>query len=102
MLLRYCRGVDHFDTQLLATCYHPDAVDHGNWVAYGADALRAIIERVQPGPDPAMHLRIEVEDDPAFAESYLLGFRSSQRVGRSYTRTRALRFIARFSRHGEQ
>lgn len=105
VLLRYCRGVDRCDAQLLATCYHPDTVgDHGNWVAYGADAPDAIIERVKPGTDPAIHflgnVGIEVEDDTAFAESYLLAFRCIQREGSSYTRTRALRFIDRFTRRG--
>lgn len=103
VLLRYCRGVDRCDFDLLASCYHADAVDdHGNWLASGAKAPQVILQRVQPGPDRAMHflgnVRIEIEGDTAFAESYILALRAFGRNDRSYTRTRALRFVDRFSR----
>lgn len=105
VLLRYCRGVDRCDAELLASCYHDDAVDdHGSWIEYGGDAPLEIIERVKPGAEPAMHflgnVRIEVEGDTAFAESYLLAFRAFRRDDRAYTRTTALRFIDRFTRRG--
>lgn len=103
VLLRYCRGVDRCDPELLASCYHDDAVDdHGNWIVYGRDVPNEIIERVKPGNDAAMHflgnVRIEVEGDTAFAESYLLAFRAFRRDDRPHTRTRALRFVDRFTR----
>ncbi|GAA4353697.1 hypothetical protein GCM10023165_44140 [Variovorax defluvii] len=103
VLLRYCRGVDRCDTELIASCYHDDAIDdHGNWVAHGRDAARGIVERVKPGTDPAMHflgnVRIEVDGDTAFTESYLLAFRAFGRDDKRYTRTRALRFVDRFTR----
>jgi hypothetical protein len=103
VLLRYCRGADRCDEELLASCYHPDAVDdHGNWQAGGSEAPHAIVTRVRPGPDAAMHflgnVRIEVEGDTAFAESYVLAFRSFRRCERPYTRTRAVRFVDRFTR----
>ncbi len=32
VLQRYCRGVDRMDTELIRSCYHPDAVDsHGTF-----------------------------------------------------------------------
>jgi hypothetical protein len=43
---------------------------------------------------------IEVEGEVAFAESYILAFRSFDRDGRSYTRTRAVRFVDRFEQRG--
>lgn len=105
VLHRYCRGVDRCDAELIASCYHEDAVDdHGNWQALGPEAPASIISRVKPGKDAAMHflgnVRIEVEGDTAFAESYLLAFRSSEQDGRASTRTRALRFVDRFERRG--
>lgn len=107
VLTRYCRGVDRCDTDLIASCYHEDAVDdHGTWSAYGRDAAATIVERVRPGLDTAMHflgnVRIEVESDAAFAESYILAYRSFQRAGRAYTRVRALRFVDRFTRRQGQ
>lgn len=107
VLTRYCRGVDRCDAELIASCYHPDAVDdHGNWTATGAQAPQHIVGLVKPGPDLAMHflgnVRIEVEGDAAFSESYLLAFRTSRKDERSYTRTRAVRFVDRFAlRNGE-
>lgn len=103
VLMRYCRGVDRCDAELLATCYHDDAVDdHGNWQAYGRDAPQLILDRVRPGLDAAMHfvgnVHIEVEGDTAYAESYLLALRGAKQDGRSSTRTRALRFVDRFTR----
>ena len=103
VLLRYCRGVDRCDRELIASCYHPDAVDdHGNWQATGASAPQLIFDLVKPGPDAAMHfvgnVRIELEGDIAFTESYVLAFRAFRRDERPYTRTRAVRFIDRFTR----
>jgi ketosteroid isomerase-like protein len=103
VLMRYCRGVDRCDEQLIASCYHPDAVDdHGTWIVAGRDVARTIIGLVRPGPAVPMHfvgnVRIEVEGDEAFTESYLLAFRTEERDGRARTRTRALRFVDRFTR----
>ena len=103
VLVRYCRGVDRCDRELMASCYHPDAIDdHGNWQVSGAAAAQHIFDLVKPGPDAATHflgnVRIEVEGDTAFAESYVLAFRAFRRGDRPYTRTRAVRFIDRFAR----
>lgn len=107
VLVRYCRGVDRCDRELIASCYHEDAVDdHGNWQTYGRDAADTITARVQPGPDTAMHFMgnvcIEVEGDEAFTESYLLAYRAFQRDGKNYTRVRAVRFVDRFARRNGQ
>jgi ketosteroid isomerase-like protein len=107
VLTRYCRGVDRCDAQLIDSCYHPDAMDdHGTWRAWGRDAGATIVEKVRPGKDVAMHfmgnVHIEVEGDTAFAESYLMAYRTFQREGQGYTRVRALRFVDRFTRRDGQ
>jgi hypothetical protein len=104
VLVRYCRGVDRCDTELIAGCFHPDALDdHGNWIRRsGAEIASAIVERVLPGDASSMHflgnVRVEVDGDTACTESYLLAFRAFRREGKPYTRTRALRFVDRFER----
>lgn len=103
VLMRYCRAVDRCDTAAIAACFHKDAVDdHGNWIVDGARVAEHIVSLVKPGPGRAMHflgnVLIEVEGDVAFAESYLLAFRTLSREDSSYTRTRALRFVDRFER----
>ena len=72
VLLRYCRGVDRCDAELVATCFHPDALDdHGDWIRFGRDIPGYIVERVLPGDASAMHflgnMRIEVEGDRKLA-----------------------------------
>ena len=103
VLVKYCRGVDRCDEALLASCFHPDAVDdHGNWIGVGREVAATIIERVRPGKGSAMHflgnVRVEVDGDVAFTESYVLAFRTMERGSRGYTRTRAVRFVDRFER----
>lgn len=102
VLLRYCRGVDRCDADLMASCFHPDARDdHGGWTAQGAQAIaERILGLVQPGADRPMHFMgnvlIEVEGEVAFTESYILAFRAYQRHSKSFTRCRAVRFVDRF------
>jgi len=107
VLTRYCRGVDRCDAELIASCYHDDAVDdHGNWQVAGKDASDAIISRVKPGPESAMHfmgnIHIELDGDTAFAESYLLAFRTAHEGTQAFTRTRAIRFVDRFTRRNNE
>lgn len=107
VLLRYCRGVDRCDAALIASCYHEDAVDdHGGWYLNGSQVAQHVIGLVRPGSAVAMHFvgnsLIEVQGDTAYAESYLLAFRSYDKEGRSYNRTRAARFVDRFERRKGQ
>ena len=69
--------------------------DQGNWIGLGRDVTAKIIDRVLPGKSSAMHLlgnvKIEVDGDVAFTESYVMAFRTAERESRAYTRTRAVR-----------
>ena len=103
VLLRYCRGVDRCDQELVASCYHDDAVDdHGTWQAEGAVSIaERIVNLVKPGSGRAMHflgnVTVEVEGTSAFAESYVLAFRTFERDSAAHVRIRAVRFVDRFS-----
>jgi hypothetical protein len=103
LLARYCRGVDRCDTELIASCFHPDACDdHGNWLARGDGVAGHIVGLVKPGAARAMHFMgnvlIEIEGDIAYSEAYVLAYRSFERDGQACTRTRALRFVDRHER----
>lgn len=107
VLMRYCRGVDRCDKELMASCYHPDALDdHGTWRATGSEVADHVFKLVQPGSAVAMHFAgnvlIEVEGDTAFAESYMLAFRAYDEDGKHFNRTRALRFVDRFERRSSE
>lgn len=106
VLLRYCRGVDRCDAALIASCFHEDAHDdHGGWSARGSEVAQHVVDAVHPGASTAMHFMgnvlIEVEGDIAFSEAYMLAFRSYDRAGKQYTRTRAARFVDRFERRAD-
>jgi hypothetical protein len=48
-LMRYCRGVDLLDADLICSAYHPDAVDeHGPYPYSGVTVGPAIADRLQP------------------------------------------------------
>ena len=80
MLARYARGVDREDYDLIASCYHPGAVDaHGG--SYSGSAT-GFVDWVREHPmeqgSLRMHLlgqpKIDVERDTAFVETYALAF----------------------------
>jgi hypothetical protein len=74
VLVRYCRGIDRLDEQLVRSCYHPDAVDnHGLYNGSVDFFLSNAIPR-QKGLELASHqihnVLTEFEGDAAVCESY--------------------------------
>ena len=81
VVLRYCRGIDRMDPELVRDCYHPDATDeHGTFVGsrdefvdwvMGAVAKFSVTMHVV-----ANHLcEIDPDDgDVAYAETYGVGY----------------------------
>lgn len=55
VLLRYARGVDRLDLELVRACYHPDATDsHGSFEG-SVDEFLVWVERVLRRYDATMH-----------------------------------------------
>ncbi len=118
-LLRYCRGVDRRDFELMRSAYHPDAVDdHGGYRGDVPGLLRWVEERHR-GVEQSMHFLgnciIEITGDEAVVETYCvlyqrlatsngdatakLGFTTS---GSGNQMTLRCRYVDRFScRHEE-
>jgi hypothetical protein len=76
--LRYCRGVDRMDWELVRSCYHPDATDdHGDYVG-GIDGFIAYGEANLPRFTSTNHCvcnqLVEVQGDVAFAEHYAIAY----------------------------
>ena len=72
--LRYCRGVDRMDWDLVRSCYHPDAVDdHGPYVG-DVDGFIAWAQEVVAQFESTTHFcgnqLVRVEGDRAWAEHY--------------------------------
>jgi hypothetical protein len=108
VLLRYCRGVDRMDKELIASVFHPDAIDdHGGDPMVGTGIADGLAEaRRSAGLDDVTHrianALIEVEGDTAYSEAYFISSSTIQRDGRPYLRTRAGRYIDRFERRNDE
>jgi hypothetical protein len=74
LLIRYCRGVDRCDEELIRSCYHPDAVDdHGTFKGAGWDFAAYVTKahRGQPLKQHALsNVSLEIRGDMAWGESY--------------------------------
>jgi ketosteroid isomerase-like protein len=77
VLLRYCRGIDRCDEELLLSAYHPDAYDDhaGFFQGKAVDFVRLVMGEYKDKP-PTQHVvtnaRFEIDGDVAFGESYVV------------------------------
>lgn len=76
--LRYCRGIDRMDWDLVRSCYHPDARDdHGEYVG-GIEGFieygRANLPRFTSTNHCVCNQVVEVQGDVAFAEHYAIAY----------------------------
>jgi len=77
VLYRYCRGVDRGDAALVASVYHPDAIDaHGSWKGLGKDFATYLVPNMDQVPLIGQHhitnVLIDVQGDQAAVESYFI------------------------------
>ena len=77
VLYRYCRGVDRGDAELVASVYHPDAVDaHGAWSGLGKDFAAYLVPNMDQVPLIGQHhitnVLIELQGERADVESYFI------------------------------
>lgn len=75
-LHRINRGIDRDDVDLVASCYHPDAVDdHGFYVGSGRGMAEWAIAGHTESPSSQHHITnhlVELDGDSAHAETYFL------------------------------
>jgi hypothetical protein len=76
--IRYCRGIDRMDWELIRSCYHPDAIDdHGEYVG-GIDGFIEYCQAGCPTFLSTTHFTgnqlVEVDGDVAWAEHYARAF----------------------------
>lgn len=107
VIMRYCRGVDRFDADLVRSCYHPDATDeHGSFKG-GIEEFIAWAFRLLARYESSMHLianvLIDVDGDVALAESYGVAYHrgpsdTDAEPDPKLNLTNGFRFIDRFER----
>lgn len=107
--LRYCRGIDRRQLNLVRDCYHPDAVDeHGDFVGGVEEFIehaRVSLEAFETTTHFVGNILVEVDDDGEHArcETYTIAIHrlaaGDQRPARDHTV--GLRYIDDFEcRHG--
>ena len=107
VVLRYCRGVDRMDRELVRGCYHADAVDrHGNFEG-GVDDYLAWVFELLAKYDSTMHFVgnqlvefAQERDDVARSETYGVAFHRGDRAKPHRNLVTGFRFIDRFERRG--
>ena len=103
VIIRYCRGVDRMDRELLLSAYHPDAIDdHGLFVG-GPEAFASYFLAFHRSQQSATQHIItnhfcELDGDTAHCETYWL-FAAMNREGPALSLGGA-RNVARMERRG--
>ncbi len=99
-LNRYCRGLDRLDPQLLASAYHPDAIDNHYTFVGGVEAFVPyaieIESRFQATHHGITSHNCEIDGDTAHAESYVYWF--LRRKDRDTVTSGGGRYVDRFER----
>jgi hypothetical protein len=102
-VLRYCRGVDRADEELLASAYHSDAVDyHGATPFHGAGIAPGILELVSKSRVSLHQITnqfIHVHGpDAGAAETYFTAWQSLEHEGVERMLVAIGRYVDRFER----
>jgi hypothetical protein len=106
VLARYARGVDRADEEMLKSCYHPDAIEeHGS--AYAGPAHEyiegAVVRIRQMGTmcHYICNVHIELEEELAYVEAYVLTFARFSRDEESVDTLTGGRICDRFERRAD-
>ena len=107
VLMRYGRGVDRLDEDLLRSCYHDDSFDdHGHWKGNGQDFAAFIVESLRERSHHTTHAvaNVLIEIDPldphkARSEAYSLAYlRRNDEDGTEWLDFFSGRYIDKFER----
>lgn len=105
VILRYARGIDRLDFDLVRSCYHPDAYDdHGSMkgtVEEFIAAARTFLARWTVTQHFMGNMLIEVDGDRARAETYAVAYhRREDAEGNGKDDVMGIRYVDRFERRG--
>jgi hypothetical protein len=105
LLMRYCRGIDRRDAELLHEVYHSDATDdHGGFKGLAKDFVTWAIEALGRDENTSHYIAnelIEIDGDTAYAESYFHAVhRRTQKDGNRVDLIFQGRYVDRFECRG--
>jgi SnoaL-like domain len=103
VLARYCRGVDRCDEALVASAFHPDAVDeHSYRRLSGAEVAPFLVARMRSTFTRTLHCLLQslvaVSGDRAGGETYYVAWLVREEDGREVVDQAAGRYVDRFER----
>lgn len=103
VVLRYCRGIDRLDLELVRDCYHPDATDeHGTFTGTRdeyVDWVSGVLERYTGTMHVVSNQLIEVDGDRAHAETYGVAYHWGEPLTDHHRNfTTGFRYVDRFER----
>jgi hypothetical protein len=103
VLLRYCRGIDRVDGELIRSVYHDDAVeDHGAFAGKTPDEFVGYATERSHVFSATSHYvtnqLIELDGDVASSEAYFLVVHRGERDGEAYDVVAGGRYVDRFER----
>jgi len=107
VLIRYCRGIDRRDEELLRSVYHDDAVDlHGAFNGPASEFVTYFLEgsagaRFLGNTHSLSNILIEVQGDIAYSESYVTSWHPIKRDGADFNWLLAGRYVDRFERRDD-
>jgi hypothetical protein len=103
VVLRYCRGIDRFDLELVRACYHEDATDeHGTFTGTRdeyVDWVAGVLTRFTGTMHVVANQLVEVDSDDARSETYGVAYHWGEPPGdprRNFTT--GFRYVDRFAR----
>jgi hypothetical protein len=102
-LMRYCRGVDRLDADMVTSVYHPDAHDdHYGVIFTGETVGQGLVDWMADTMDSTAHCittyNIELDGDVAGCESYSTSMHLTTRDGVQRTMMSITRYVDRFER----
>ena len=102
VVMRYCRGIDRMDRQLVRSCYHADATDDHGSFSGGVDEFLVwvwpLLERYTLTMHFVGNLLVEVGDDVAAVETYGIAFHRSEDARPQLNLMTGFRYLDRFER----
>lgn len=106
VILRYCRGIDRLDLELVRSCYWPDATDSHGGFSGTRDEFVAWVEKLLARFESTSHflgnLLVELAGEAAVAESYAIAFHRSPEPKASLNLMIGVRYVDRFEKRGSE
>jgi len=99
--MRYCRGIDRADEDLVLSAFHDDALDNHVGVEEAAVerfpiSIRAAKRTLKWTSHNICNQLIQVDGDVAYSEAYLIAYHRLEHEGRDFDWILGARYVDRF------